>query len=109
MFSPIFSFSFAHNFAVPMADDSPSPDHQPCPIPATQTAITDVPVTILRPVFNPDPTTNTCLPNPGTARANVAATPECPAGTPGWAAAHAHATVLQQHCAFFDADGDGVV
>ena len=50
--------------------------------------------------------THTC---PGTARANTAPTPECPAGTPGWASTHAHSTVLQQHCAFFDRDHDGVV
>ena len=50
--------------------------------------------------------THTC---PGTARANTAPTPQCPAGTPGWASAHAHSTVLQQHCAFFDRDHDGVV
>ncbi|KAI1785936.1 hypothetical protein LXA43DRAFT_98887 [Ganoderma leucocontextum] len=106
MFSPLFSFAFAPNFAVPMpTDDTPSPEH----ISAIQTAIPDVPITVLRPVFNPDLGTNTRLPNPGTARANTAPSIESPSGTPGWAQAHAHQTVLQQHFAFFDTDADGVV
>lgn len=49
--------------------------------------------------------------SPGTARANVAATPSHPDGTTAnnWAANHAHQTVLQQHCAFFDPDHDGII
>ncbi|KAI1785933.1 Caleosin related protein-domain-containing protein [Ganoderma leucocontextum] len=131
MFSPLFSFAFSPSFAAPFptADNAPSPDH----IPAIQTTIPDVDLTVLRPVFNPDSAANARLPNPGTctttpqaspphhthshalthtagtARANTAPSIESPAGTPGWAQAHAHQTVLQQHCAFFDADADGVV
>lgn len=51
------------------------------------------------------------LPDVGTARANVAATPQHPEGTNegNWAANHTHQTVLQQHCDFFDRDHDGVI
>ncbi|KAF9992385.1 hypothetical protein BGZ79_003138 [Entomortierella chlamydospora] len=47
----------------------------------------------------------------GTARANVAATPTHPDGTlmDNWAEKHSHETVLQQHCHFFDSDGDGII
>ncbi|KAF9425289.1 hypothetical protein BGZ94_007675 [Podila epigama] len=47
----------------------------------------------------------------GVPRANVAATPTQPRGTlkDNWAQKHSHETVLQQHCRFFDADGDGVI
>ncbi|KAH8725505.1 Caleosin related protein-domain-containing protein [Phaeosphaeriaceae sp. PMI808] len=49
--------------------------------------------------------------NPGTARVNIAPSAESPYGTlaHGWAAQHAHQTVLQQHCDFFDQDRDGVI
>jgi peroxygenase len=48
---------------------------------------------------------------PGTARANIAPSAESPEGTQahGWAEKHAHQTVLQQHCDFFDQDRDGVI
>ncbi|KAF9985483.1 hypothetical protein BGZ65_010711 [Modicella reniformis] len=51
------------------------------------------------------------FPDPGTARANVAATPSHPNGTTqdDWAARHSRQTVLQQHCEFFDSDHDGVI
>lgn len=47
----------------------------------------------------------------GTARANVAATPTHPNGTlnDSWAERHSNETVLQQHCSFFDSDGDGII
>ncbi len=47
----------------------------------------------------------------GTARANIAATARQPNGTQDrdWAQEHAHQTVLQQHCDFFDGDGDGII
>jgi peroxygenase len=47
----------------------------------------------------------------GTARVNIAPSAECPFGslTNGWAEKHAHQTVLQQHCDFFDQNRDGVV
>jgi peroxygenase len=42
-------------------------------------------------------------------RANLAATPEAPNGTlaNNWAKDHESESVLQQHVAFFDKDGDG--
>jgi peroxygenase len=47
----------------------------------------------------------------GVARANLAPSHESPYGTQtnNWAAKHAHQTVLQQHCDFFDQDRDGVI
>jgi peroxygenase len=47
----------------------------------------------------------------GTARANIAPSEKSPHGTTegGWAAKHSHQTVLQQHCDFFDVDGDGII
>ncbi|KAH9858578.1 Caleosin-domain-containing protein [Lenzites betulinus] len=74
-----------------------------------QTAVPEVRVTMTRPPFNPVPAQRKHLPNAGTARANRAPTTSTPEGTPEWAAEHAHQTVLQQHCAFFDADGDGII
>ncbi|KAI0758834.1 Caleosin-domain-containing protein [Fomes fomentarius] len=74
-----------------------------------QTAIPEVAVTIERPPYNPGPSENKLLPNAGTARVNRAATIDAPDGTPVWADSHTHQTVLQQHCDFFDRDGDGVI
>lgn len=47
----------------------------------------------------------------GTARANIAATIAAPNGTThdAWNKKHAHQTVLQQHCDFFDTDHDNVL
>jgi hypothetical protein len=44
-------------------------------------------------------------------RANIAATPEKPFGTQegNWAKEHEGNSVLQQHCAFFGPDNDGIV
>ncbi|CAO2653840.1 Nn.00g105730.m01.CDS01 [Neocucurbitaria sp. VM-36] len=46
-----------------------------------------------------------------TARANLAPSAETPQGTTrnDWAKKHAHQSVLQQHCDFFDRDHDGVL
>ncbi|KAI0758845.1 Caleosin-domain-containing protein [Fomes fomentarius] len=74
-----------------------------------QTAIPEAAVTIERPPYNPGPSESKLLPNTGTARANRAATIDAPDGTPVWADLHVHQTVLQQHCDFFDRDGDGVI
>lgn len=51
------------------------------------------------------------LVQPGTARANIAASVEAPNGTEkdGYAGRYKNQTVLQQHCAFFDTDGDMVI
>ncbi|KAF2036423.1 Caleosin-domain-containing protein [Setomelanomma holmii] len=51
------------------------------------------------------------LDHAGTARANIAASVEQPHGTTknDWAKKHAHQTVLQQHCDFFDTDRDGII
>ncbi|KAH6644392.1 Caleosin related protein-domain-containing protein [Boeremia exigua] len=51
------------------------------------------------------------LKDPGIARANIAATHAHPHGTTAhtWSKRYAHQTVLQQHCAFFDRDADGIL
>ncbi|BGP65633.1 hypothetical protein NBRC10512_000999 [Rhodotorula toruloides] len=51
------------------------------------------------------------LAEPYVPRANIAATPERPFGTQegNWAKQHENDSVLQQHCAFFDPDNDGIV
>ncbi|KAF9896833.1 hypothetical protein BX616_006670 [Lobosporangium transversale] len=78
----------------------------------SQTFISDQPVTVQRKPFaqNQDGP-GVGFPDPGTARASIAATPSCPKGTTkdNWAAKHSHQTVLQQHCSFFDRDNDGVI
>ncbi|KAL6709850.1 hypothetical protein ACN47E_000635 [Coniothyrium glycines] len=51
------------------------------------------------------------LDHAGTARYNAAASAQAPEGTlkDDWVQRHAHQTVLQQHCDFFDRDHDGVL
>jgi len=74
-----------------------------------QASISNEPVTVERKPFRPRP--GQLLQDPGTARANIAATAAHPDGTTknNWAARHTSKTVLQQHCAFFDRDSDGIV
>ncbi|KAK5988349.1 putative peroxygenase 3 [Cladobotryum mycophilum] len=72
--------------------------------------IPEAPVTEERkPFLQPDDDIR--LPHMGTARANLAATYECPKGTTknGWAENHRDQTVLQQHVEFFDQDRDGII
>lgn len=72
-------------------------------------AIDTVPVTIERmPYF---PTKEDSLVDAGTARASVVADREHPHGTVqgDWAAKHKSETAVQQHCSYFDQDGDGVI
>jgi peroxygenase len=49
--------------------------------------------------------------DPGTARASIAADNQHPHGTTDgdWAEIHKTETVIQQHCLYFDQDGDGVI
>ncbi|CDZ97068.1 EF-hand domain pair [Phaffia rhodozyma] len=42
-------------------------------------------------------------------RANIAVSTEMPDGTPGWREKHSHQSVMEQHCLFWDRDGDGVI
>jgi len=78
------------------------------PAPAIVTAIPTVPVTEERLPFVPS---SEQFYNPGTARANIAASEEHPDGTTkdGYARRHHNQTVLQQHVSFFDFDKDGVI
>ncbi|KJX93160.1 caleosin domain-containing protein [Zymoseptoria brevis] len=56
------------------------------------------------------PASNDRLLDPGVARANSAPTQEHPHGTQGtWHEQHKNQTVLQQHCAYFDPDNDGII
>ncbi|RDW77674.1 caleosin-containing protein [Coleophoma cylindrospora] len=73
------------------------------------TGIEEVPVTETRTPFS-QPEGSKVLKLPGTARATEAASVEAPNGTiPGPHSRRNHQTVLQQHCAFFDRDSDGVI
>ncbi|EEP77059.1 hypothetical protein UREG_01908 [Uncinocarpus reesii 1704] len=74
------------------------------------TSVSSVPVTRERKPFRLSRNEKQ-LPDPGTARVNIAASRESPRGTTAndWAARHSNQTVLQQHCNFFDFDGDGVI
>ncbi|PCH43636.1 Caleosin-domain-containing protein [Wolfiporia cocos MD-104 SS10] len=78
---------------------------------AVRTFIRQVSVTYERIPHNPTESEGDKLVNPGTARANLAPSLAAPEGTQAddWAAKHRHQTVLQQHCAYFDPDHDGVV
>ncbi|KAK4623758.1 Peroxygenase [Fulvia fulva] len=68
-----------------------------------------VPVTTERVPYLPS--NDSQLRDAGTARANIAASQEAPHGTTEahWAEKHQKQSVLQQHCAYFDQDGDGVI
>ncbi|KAK5125000.1 hypothetical protein LTR85_001190 [Meristemomyces frigidus] len=68
-----------------------------------------VPVTIERLPYYPK--ANSRLPDAGTARVNIAASEESPEGTQedDWAERHKHMTVVQQHCSYWDKDGDGII
>ncbi|KAJ4290274.1 hypothetical protein N0V90_010489 [Kalmusia sp. IMI 367209] len=72
-------------------------------------SIRPVPITLQRKPFIARPDSK--LRHAGTARAYTAATEEHPNGTThrDWARVHSHQTVLQQHCAFFDPDHDGII
>jgi len=77
------------------------------------TAIKEVPVTEERlPFVNKGKGGQEgALKEPGTPRANQAASVEAPNGTEkdDYARRNRHLSVLQQHCAFFDRDSDGVI
>ncbi|PQE22906.1 hypothetical protein CJF30_00008474 [Rutstroemia sp. NJR-2017a BBW] len=77
------------------------------------TAIPEVPVTEERlPFVNKGKGGQEgALKEPGAARANQAASVEAPNGTEkdDYARRYKHLSVLQQHCAFFDRDSDGVI
>ncbi|KAK4618556.1 Peroxygenase 1 [Fulvia fulva] len=60
-----------------------------------------------RQLYIPHP--DDALLDPGTARVNLAVFNETPNGTPSWREKHAHQTVLQQHCSYWDPDADGII
>ncbi|OBZ67139.1 TFIIH basal transcription factor complex p47 subunit [Grifola frondosa] len=76
-----------------------------------QTSVNAVSATTARPPYNPDGRERQSLINSGTPRANIAPSAKSTNGTQAnnWASDHSNQTVLQQHCEFFDSDGDGVV
>ncbi|KAL1311756.1 hypothetical protein AAFC00_001844 [Neodothiora populina] len=85
-------------------DISHYPLHKPYSI-----CLREVPVTAeRRPYF---PRSNDRLIDAGTARSNIAASNEAPDGTTegNWAEKHEHETVVQQHCAYWDKDHDGII
>ncbi|KAF2746464.1 Caleosin-domain-containing protein [Sporormia fimetaria CBS 119925] len=80
------------------------------------TSIPTIPITHRKPFISPStnpstPNSPPILPHAGTARANLAPSVQSPNGTTAnsWSERHSHQTVLQQHCAFFDPDSDGVI
>ncbi|KAF9319227.1 hypothetical protein BGZ91_004985 [Linnemannia elongata] len=79
--------------------------------PDIQVSLSEQPTTFERKPFLQDRSVRHRFVELGTARVNVAATPAHPDGTlnENWAEQHSHKTVLQQHCSFFDSDGDGVI
>ena len=72
-------------------------------------AIPEQPVTEERKPYKPSK--SEALADLGTARANIAADTKHPNGTVegGFATRNKHRTVVQQHCDYFDPDGDGVI
>ncbi|EDU41523.1 caleosin domain containing protein [Pyrenophora tritici-repentis Pt-1C-BFP] len=72
-------------------------------------SITNVPVTEERKPYINDKESK--LQHAAVARANLAPSEQTPQGSTkdDWAKKHAHQTVLQQHCDFFDRDHDGVL
>ncbi|KAF1838168.1 Caleosin-domain-containing protein [Decorospora gaudefroyi] len=73
-------------------------------------SIPNVPITVERkPYINYDK--HSALQQPSVARANLAPSAESPHGSTEneWAKKHAHQTVLQQHCDFFDRDHDSIL
>lgn len=73
------------------------------------TAIPSCPVTEERKPYHP--TEHSLLQLPGTARANIAPDQDHPYGTTedNFAQSNYDRTVLQQHCDYWDTDGDGVI
>jgi len=73
------------------------------------TVLPQQPVTELRKPFQP--IEGDALQDAGTARATIAASREHPNGTTegGYAARHQDRTVMQQHCDYWDKDGDGII
>lgn len=72
-------------------------------------SINAIPVTVQRAPFRASK--KTTLEHAGEPRANLAPSAERPEGTTesDWDKKHAHQTVLQQHCDFFDRDHDGIL
>lgn len=73
------------------------------------TSIPQQPATEQRKPFKPGK--GDALQNAGTARATIAASREHPNGTTenDYAAKRQDRTVLQQHCEYWDPDGDGII
>ncbi|KAK0337992.1 hypothetical protein LTR91_012235 [Friedmanniomyces endolithicus] len=72
-------------------------------------SVSTCPLTLTRLPYIPTP--QSPLPDPGTPHATTAPSTYSPHGTllANWAARHAHQTVLQQHCAYWDPDSDGII
>lgn len=112
--SPLHEFSHQHEEGRKVMGGHPRHDHADHPRGKIITGIETVPVTLQRTPFVPsdhDHDYSKGLKNAGVPRATIAATSENPHGTTKdhYASAHHHETVLQQHCAFFDRDKDGVL
>ncbi|PNS21944.1 External alternative NAD(P)H-ubiquinone oxidoreductase B1, mitochondrial [Sphaceloma murrayae] len=71
------------------------------------TSIDTSPVTVERRPYIPSKSDQ--LVDPGVARANCAPSRESPHGTQDWTRQHADKTVVEQHAAYWDKDGDGII
>lgn len=78
-------------------------------VPPFAISIPAIPTTVTRKPYYPSP--DNALHNAGTARANIAADQDHPNGTTSnsYAQTHRNRTVLQQHCDYWDPDGNGVI
>lgn len=94
---------------MPMAIPNGSAFDKAIATPPYTTQLPTVPVTKQRPLYIPHPQSD--LADPGVSRANLAVSQEAPHGTTegAYADQHAHQSVLQQHCAYWDQDNDGVI
>ncbi|EXJ69905.1 uncharacterized protein A1O5_06978 [Cladophialophora psammophila CBS 110553] len=80
-----------------------------CATIAHRISIPEAPVTEKYKAHIPPP--GGLLQNSGVVWATYAPSSDAPNGTVknGWAEKHQHQTVLEQHCSFFDPDGDGII
>ncbi|TKX20187.1 hypothetical protein C1H76_7688 [Elsinoe australis] len=92
-----------HNLGGDPTDDLfPHPPDKPYTV-----AIQTDPVTYARIPYIP--AKDSPLIDPGVARANCAPSTERPNGTEDWTHQHADKTVVEQHAAYWDRDGDGII
>ncbi|PSK50341.1 External alternative NAD(P)H-ubiquinone oxidoreductase B1, mitochondrial [Elsinoe australis] len=88
--------------ATQLTNSSPNPPDKPYTV-----AIQTDPITYARLPYIP--ARDSPLVDPGVARANCAPSTERPNGTEDWTRQHPDKTVVEQHAAYWDRDGDGII